>query len=175
MTTFEAGSRPTFRERVATAHSICGFREPGGARGSSRGHLPAPHFTMSELSMARQRWQDASGKWVPDMTDPGPDIVHAAESGEFGSEQEHNRILTWLGKRIARYPDARVKRCRAYWGPIAAHAYYFLVKGGVRPPAPKGIAESDWEHALIVAGIFLEYAGDNTLAILVRRSREVAA
>lgn len=158
--TFEAGSRPTFRERVAALCGVAGWREPTEGHTTRVKPIPAAHLTVGDLAMARRS---------PD--DIGPDIAFDALTGRMGHAR---RVCLWLGRQLAADRSEARRRCDEHIGLIAVLAYRYEVLREPFPPAPEGVRADDWGSLLILAALCLEYAAEDALALAERRAREVA-
>lgn len=161
--TFEAGSRPTFRERVAALQGAgSSWREPSAGHVARVKPIPAAHMTVGDLAMARR-----------DASDIGPDIAYDVLTQSTGHAV---KVCRWLGATIARDRSAAARRCREHLGLIAVLAYRYEVLREVFPPAPEGVTADDWGSMLIFAALLLEYAAEDALCFAERQARrEVAA
>lgn len=161
---FEAGSRPTFRERISALQGAGGsWREPSTGHVARVKPIPAAHLAVGDLAMARRGSDDI-----------GPDIAYDALTGRTGHAR---KVCLWLGREIARDRSQARRRCDAHIGLIAVLAYRYEVMREPFPPAPEGVRVDDWGSLLILAALVLEHAADDALALAERnsRSREVAA
>jgi hypothetical protein len=157
---FEAGSRPTFRERVAALSGVSGWREPAAGHTTRPKPIPGAHLTVGDLAMARR-----------DPDDIGPDIAFDALTGRMGHAR---KVCLWLGRELGRDRSAAAQRCREHIGLIAVLAYRYEVLREPFPPTPEGVRADDWGSMLILAALCLEYAAEDALALAERRAREVA-
>jgi hypothetical protein len=129
--TFEAGSRPTFRERV---HALAGhstWREPSHPGSvDARRTIPTDHLIAAALSFGRRG---------PD--DIGPDIAYDIATGRMG---HHRRVCLALGRALAGDRGAIVRRNQAFIA-VVAWAGYSAVVGLGAVPKPAGCTQDDWD------------------------------
>lgn len=156
--TYEAGSRPTFRERVAALQgSGSSWREPSTGHVARVKPIPAAHMTVGDLSMARR-----------DANDIGPDIAFDILTQRMGHA---HKVCRWLGKQLSADHCRAIERCREHIGLIAVLAYRYEVLREAFPPAPEGVTADDWGSLLILAALVLEYAAEDALCLAERNAR----
>lgn len=160
---FEARPRRApFRERVMALAGRGGYREPGMG-GGDRPTVPPDHMVAAALSFGRRG---------PD--DVGPDVAIALATGRI-SEAQTLRALRWLGGLLASERKGATGRVRPWAGHVALCAWNAAIKGWQVPPAPEGVAESDWGEAVLFACLLIEQAAEDALALAARRWRSEAA
>jgi hypothetical protein len=159
-TTFEAGSRPTFRERVAALAGHSTFREPAapGAVNAQR-QIPTDHLIAAALSFGRTGPNDI-----------GPDIAYDMATGRMG---HHRRVCLALGQALASERSRVVTRNRPYIA-VVAWAGYSAVVGLGTVPRPDGCAQEDWDVLVPAAALILERLAEDALSLAARRARRTA-
>jgi len=163
MTTFEANSRPSFRERV---HALVGhttWREPTGAGTSHLRAIPSDHLIAAALSF---------GRAGPD--DFGPDVAMDMATGVAGHWRS---VCTRLGALVCSDRGGRgspAKRGRPWAAHVAVAAYNAVVRGWAVPAAPAGLAQSDWEQLVLFGCLLLEQSAEDALARAARQHRRAA-
>jgi len=155
--THEAGSRPTFRERVFALAGHGTWRGPSdGVRGEQR-PIPADHLVAAALSFGRH-----------DAKDVGPDIAIDMALQRDGSKA---KVCIWLAGMLNSERSGACKRLR----PLAAHyanwAYNAMVHGWQFPPAPQGVADKDHGEVALFACLLLENSAEDALANAARKVR----
>jgi hypothetical protein len=160
---FEAGSRPTFRERVAALVGHGTWREPSDGGRTAERQIPADHLVAAALSFGKRGEGDI-----------GPDIAFDMATGRTG---HYVRVIAWLGRTMAGERSAAVMKNRAHIGMAATLAYRATVLGEKAPPPPEGVTEPHWQELLLFGCLLLEYAAEDALALAERkhRAREVGA
>lgn len=159
MTTFEAHSRPTFRERVYALAGHSTWREPTGAGTTHLRAIPADHMVAAALSFGRRS-----------PADVGPDIAMDMATGRAG----HCRpVCAALGKALAGDRSALVRRNRAYIAHVAMASYGVVMGRGLAPP-PDGVADADWRDLVAAGACVLEQLAEDALALSGRRARRAA-
>jgi hypothetical protein len=157
--TFEANSRPSFRERVYALAGHTTWREPTGAGTSHLRAIPADHMVAAALSFGRRNPQDV-----------GPDIAMDIATGLPG----HRRpVCAALGKALAGDRSVLVRRNQGYIAHVALAAYW-AVLGRPVPDAPDGIAAEDWGDLVAAGALVLERLAEDALALAGRRNRRAA-
>lgn len=160
LTTFEAGSRPTFRERV---HALAGhstWREPSQPGSvDARRTIPTDHLIAAALSFGRRG---------PD--DIGPDIAYDIATGRMG---HHRSVCLTLGRVLAADRSRLVQRNKPFVAVVAWAAYSNLVGLG-QVPRPDGCIEDEWKDLVAAACLVLERLAEDALALASRRARRAA-
>lgn len=156
--THEPRSPTPFRERVLALAGHSTWREGGGSRSTAGKPIPADHMIAGALSFGRS----APG-------DIGPDIAFDMAVGRTGHAE---RVCRWLGPMLAADRARATERTRQWHGWIAVIAYRAVVLGEPVPPAPSGARTEDWAEVVIFAGLLLETAAEDALALAARRSRQ---
>lgn len=159
MTTFEAHSRPTFRERVFALAGHSTWREPTGAGTSHLRAIPADHMVAAALSFGRRNPQDV-----------GPDIAMDIATGLPGHRRQ---VCAALGKALAGDRSVLVKRNQGYIAHVALAAYW-AVMGRPVPDAPDGVSSEDWGDLVAAGAYVLETLAEDALALAARRARNAA-
>lgn len=157
--TFEANSRPSFRERVFALAGHSTWREPTGGGTSHLRAIPADHIIAAALSFGRR-----------DAKDIGPDIAMDMATGRAG---HYRPICEALGKALAGDRSVLVKRHRAHIG-VVAWAAYQAVMGRPQPPMPDGVRADDWNDLVAAGAYILETLAEDSLALAARRARRAA-
>lgn len=160
--THEAGSRPSFRERVHMLVGHTTWREP--AQGSSAQRpIPTDHMIAAALSFGREG---------PD--DIGPDIAFDMATGRMG---HHRRVCETLGVALLRgvreQNQGEANRLRPYVA-VVAWASYCAVVGAGQPPKPDGCRQDDWHDWVAAGALVLERLAEDALSAAVRRARRAA-
>lgn len=155
--THEAGSRPTFRERVFALAGHGTWRGPSdGVRGEQR-PIPADHLVAAALAFGRHNPKDV-----------GPDIAFDIALGREG----HKRgVCFWLGGALAVERSGACKRLRPWAAHYATWAYNAMVHGWQFPPAPEGVADKDHGQVALYACLLLETVAEDALSIAARKMR----
>ena len=159
MTTHEAHSRPSFRERVQALAGHGTWREPSGGS-ASFGQLPSDHMVCAALSFGRTGPKDI-----------GPDIAADMATGRPANYQ---RVCEWTGRQIGNDRSAAARRCNGYAAHVAVAAYNATVRGWAVPDAPTGVSVKDWGDLVLFACLLLDYAAEDALALAARKHRRVA-
>lgn len=158
--TFEANSRPSFRERV---HALAGhstWREPAQPGSvDARRSIPTDHLVAAALSFGRQ------GK-----DDIGPDIAFDMATGRMGHYQ---KVCLALGRALSADRSRVVQRNRQYVA-VVAWAGYSAAVGLGQVPKPEGCSDDDWGVLVPAAALILERLAEDALALASRRSRRAA-
>lgn len=157
--TFEANSRPTFRERVFALAGHSTWREPTGAGTSHLRAIPADHMVAAALSFGRR---------APD--DIGPDVAI-----DMATQRPGNRlkVCAALGKALAGDRSVLVRRNKAHIAHVA-RAAYFVVMGQAPSAAPDGVSEADWRDLVAAGAYVLETLAEDALSLAARRARRAA-
>lgn len=158
--TFEANSRPTFRERVYALAGHTTWREPTGGGTTHLRSIPSDHLVAAALSFGRQG---------PD--DFGPDIAFDLATGHPGHWRS---VCERLGRLVCADDFGPSKRCRPYAAHIAVAAYNATVRGWTVPDAPGRLAPADWGQQVLFGCLLLEHAAENALARAARKARKAA-
>lgn len=166
MTTFEAHSRPTFRERVYALAGHSTWREPTGAGTSHLRNIPADHMIAAALSFGRAHLPNGR----PDMRDIGPDMAMDLATGRAGN---YARICEALGRALAGDRSVLVRRHRPYIA-VVAMAAYNAVMGRAHTPRPHDVNADDWNDLVAAAAYVLETMAEDALALAARRNRRAA-
>lgn len=142
---FEGASRPTFRERVTA------------------------------LSGPGQPWQTANdvAHAIGAVGGINADVAMALATG-VAPEAQAIRVLRWLGVQLAGERKGALGRTRPYAAHVALYAWNASTKGWQVPPAPQGVAGSDWGEAVLFACLLLEGAADEALYAAARKWRGAA-
>jgi len=159
MTTFDASSKPSFRERV---HALAGhttWREPTGAGTTHLRSIPSDHMIAAALSFGRR-----------DANDIGPDIAYDRATGHMGHK---NRVCAALGKAMAADRSRLVQRNRAYIGVVAWAAYCIVVELPA-VPKPEAVRDGDWADLVAAAAYILETLAEDALSLAARRNKRAA-
>jgi len=158
--THEAGSRPTFRERVAALAGHSTFREPSQPGSvDARRTIPTDHLIAAALSFGRRGSDDI-----------GPDIAYDMATGRMG---HHRRVCLALGQALATERSRIVQRNRPYIA-VVAWAGYSAVVGLGQVPRPDGCAQEDWDVLVPAAALILERLAEDALSLASRRARRAA-
>lgn len=157
--TFEANSRPTFRERVYALAGHSTWREPTGAGTSHLRSIPADHLVAAALSFGRRS-----------PSDIGPDIAMDIATGRAGN---YARVCEALGRALGADRSVLVRRHRPYVAVIAMAAYN-AVMGRVQPPKPHDVDADDWNDLVAAGAYVLETMAEDALALAARRARRAA-
>lgn len=166
MTTFEAHSRPTFRERVFALAGHSTWREPTGAGTSHLRSIPADHMVAAALSFGRAHLPNGR----PDMRDIGPDMAMDLATGRAGN---YARVCEALGRALSGDRSVLVRRHRPYIA-IIAMASYNAVMGRVMPTKPAEVDADDWNDLVAAGAYVLETLAEDALALAARRARRAA-
>lgn len=159
-TTHEAGSRPTFRERV---HALAGhstWREPTGAGTSHLRAIPSDHLIAAALSFGRR-----------DPSDIGPDIAMDMATGVAG---HWRTVCERLGGLLAADRGAACRRVAPYAAHAAIAAYNAVVRGWQVPSEPDGVRRDDWHTVVLFGCLLLERMAEDALALAERKHRRAA-
>ncbi len=155
--TYEAGSAPTFRERVFALAGHSTWRQPSdGARGEQR-PIPADHLVAAALAFGRHGAKDI-----------GPDIAFDMAVQREGHKRQ---VVLWLGAQLAAERSGACKRLRDWAAHYAVWGYNAMVHGSQFPPAPDGVADKDHGQVALFACLLLERAAEDALALAGRRAR----
>lgn len=155
--TYEAGSAPTFRERVYALAGHSTWRGPSdGVRGEQKA-IPADHLVVAALAFGRMGQNDI-----------GPDIAFDIATGRSGHQR---KVCLWLGAELARERSGPGKRLRPWAAHYATWAYNAMVHGWQFPLAPEGVADKDHGEVALFACLMLERAAEDALALAARRAR----
>jgi len=159
MTTFDANSKPSFRERVCALAGHTTWREPTGAGTSHIRSIPSDHMIAAALSFGRR-----------DANDIGPDIAYDRATGHVGHK---NRVCLALGKAMAADRSRLVRRNRQYIA-VVAWAAYCVVVGLPVVPRPDAVRGDDWADLVAAAAYILETLAEDALSLAARRNKRAA-
>lgn len=157
--TFEANSRPTFRERVFALAGHSTWREPTGAGTSHLRAIPSDHMVAAALSFGRR-----------DAKDIGPDIAMDMATGRAGN---YARVCEALGRALSADRSVLVRRHRPYIA-VAAMAAYNAIMGRQMPAVPHDVDADDWNDLVAAGAYILETLAEDALSLAARRNRRAA-
>ncbi len=158
--TFEANSRPSFRERVLALAGHTTWREPTGAGTSHLRAIPSDHLIAAALSFGRAGPRDF-----------GPDVAIDIATGVAGHWQP---VCERLGALLASADERACRRVAPYAAHAAVAAYNAVVRGWMVPEPPGKLRRDDWGQVVVFGCLLLERSAEDALQRAARKHRRVA-